>query len=468
MAEPTKEVAVIDPQGTAAFQAMLGDRCSPAIQIMLNDQLWERCTAISVRMSKAEGAIPRHLLQKPEACFAVVCQSMTWKLDPHAVARCTYQTPGGSMGFMGSLCQAILENSGRIKGQIKFEHFGDWDKIQGNFVIAKSSKGNDYPKINWKPADEEGLGVVVSAQVIGEDEPRTFKFLLKQAFPRNSTLWATDPMTQICYTAVRRFASVAAPAIFMGVPFDREEIDDSVGTMVNVTPARPLKVSDAKAGSKGLDDAYKATVGRAAAPAPQETVIEPEPEPEETNVAEEPAQAPEEETPADDVGQDDSGDGSGDQGGGDEDNGFMEPEAEQTQAPAPAPAPVKAAAPPKPAPKAPPAAPPQPRASTPTPAAPKPQTAAAPTPATAMGRTAPATAPPAPAPLTPLTPEDTKKLRGIIEKGVVAASDVISLDALQNKYKIELRRLKITDDEVYGSLIAMLTDKKTHLLNEEG
>lgn len=279
MSEDTQTALPATMQDNAAMRTLIGDRASPAIQIMLNDHLWERCTQIAQRMARAEGAIPRHLLNKPEACFAVVVQSMTWKLDPHAVARCTYQTPGGQLGFFGSLCQAILENSGRIKGQIKFEHFGDWDKIQGKFIIKSSDKGGKYAAPDWKPELEEGLGVVVSAQIHGEEEPRTFSFLLKQAFPRNSTLWATDPKTQICYTAVRRFSSVAAPAIFMGVPFDREDFAES-GQVIEhdatALPARPAKPPTAKAAKNAgasMDREFKETVGEAKT-APQETVIE--------------------------------------------------------------------------------------------------------------------------------------------------------------------------------------------------
>lgn len=273
--------AVIPPTTPAVDLAtLIGDRASPSVLIMLNDKLFDRCTQIAVRMSRAEGSTPKHLINQAEACFAVVCQSMTWKLDPFAVARCTYQTPGGQLGFFGSLCQAILENSGRIKGQIIFEHFGEWEKIQGKFKKQTSQKGHEYAVRDWTDKDEEGLGVIVRAQVIGEAEPRSFRFLLKQAFPRNSTLWATDPMTQICYTAIRRFGSVAAPAIFMGVPFDREEIADA-GTMIDVTPQaqevkRPAKptANAVKKESKAMDDQFKDTVRADTKPKPKETVIE--------------------------------------------------------------------------------------------------------------------------------------------------------------------------------------------------
>lgn len=218
---------------------------SPAMAIMLDDRLFERAKDIAKYLSRAEGFIPGHLLGKPEACFAVVVRSLTWKLDPYAVALATYQTPGGRVGFEGKLCQAILENSGKIVGPVTYEHYGDWSKVQGKYEIRKSAKGNDYAARTWDRADTIGLGVTVRAQVRGEPETRAWSFDLIQAFPLNSTLWALDPKTQICYTAVRRFASVAAPGLLMGVPFEGDLLDP-VTMARDVTPIpaeRPTRAS---------------------------------------------------------------------------------------------------------------------------------------------------------------------------------------------------------------------------------
>jgi hypothetical protein len=209
-----------------------------SLQIFFNDQLFDRCKAVAQYIAKAEGVAPRHLIGKPEACFAVISRALSWRLDPYAVAQATYQTPGGSVGFYGSLCQAIIENSGRLIGGVRFEHYGAWEKLRGKFKIITNDKGGKYAAADWRPEDEIGLGVNVSAQMRGEDERRSMRFDLVQAFPRNSTLWATDPRTQIMYTAVRRFATSTVPALFMGVPFDREDLGDWASGLQDVTPPR--------------------------------------------------------------------------------------------------------------------------------------------------------------------------------------------------------------------------------------
>ncbi len=134
----------------------------------------------------------------------------------------------------------------RFEGGITYEHVGDWSKIQGKFRKQQSSKGNDYMVPAWAEKDEEGVGVIVRGQLKAETTPRELLFELKQAHPRNSTLWALDPKTQICYTAVRRFSSVAAPSIFMGLPFDKEEWDETQHLRdITPAPARPTRVDAA-------------------------------------------------------------------------------------------------------------------------------------------------------------------------------------------------------------------------------
>lgn len=212
---------------------------APGLALMFNEPLYERCKQIAQIMSRANGITPGHLIGQSEACFAVVTRSITWKLDPFSVAQATYQTPGGKVGFEGKLVQAILENSGHLEGGVKFTHFGDWDRIRGKWVKKQGTK-SEYAAQGWKDEDENGLGVVVSAQVKGEKEPRELTVYLRECFPRNSTLWALRPSQQICYTAVRAFANVVAPGLFMGVPFT-SDIEEQ--TMIDVTPVtdRPVR-----------------------------------------------------------------------------------------------------------------------------------------------------------------------------------------------------------------------------------
>lgn len=214
---------------------------SPGLAIFFNDALYNRCKQIALLMSNAEGMMPKHLLKKPEACFAVVSRAIVWRLDPFSVGMCTYQTPNGSIGYMGSLIIAILENSGRLIGPVTFKHEGDWTKVQGKYRIQESPKGGKYPVPTWTQEDAAGLFVIVSGQVKGEVEPRTLKFDLIEAFPLNSPLWATAPSRQICYTSARAFGNIAAASLMLGCPFDVDPTGLGGDNMTDITPPKPQR-----------------------------------------------------------------------------------------------------------------------------------------------------------------------------------------------------------------------------------
>ena len=236
--KPTGLVAAEpDEQYRSALPATM--KMSPGLAIFFNDILYERCKQIAGHMARAEGMMPRHLIGKPEACFAIISRAIVWNLDPHMVAMSTYQTPGGSIGYMGALVQAILENSGRLEGGVSFKHEGDWSKVQGKFKKLTSPKGGMYPSPTWTEEDAAGLHVIVSAKIKGELEPRTLRVDLNEAFPLNSPLWATAPNRQICYLAVRAFANLVVPSLMYGVPFDVDPVGFYGEPMTDITPPKP-------------------------------------------------------------------------------------------------------------------------------------------------------------------------------------------------------------------------------------
>lgn len=265
---------------------------SPALAIMLNERLFNQVKRIAQYMAAARGVTPPHLIGCEEACFAVALNSIVWKLNPYMVAASTYQTPGGRIGYEGKLVQAIIENSGKVRGRVRFTHYGPWEKIQQRFKMARSAKGNEYPVPAWEPKDEPGVGVNVQCDVISEAEPRTFNFDLVQAYPRNSTLWATDPKTQICYTAVRRFANTALPGLMMGVPewSDEHQMRDITPPAGSMMP-RELEPEPTRASTRNASRAAPAK------PAPTVTDVE-----EETEQQQEQEQEQEQEQTGSDAG----------------------------------------------------------------------------------------------------------------------------------------------------------------------
>jgi len=242
MDTPNLPAAPVAGGALLRLQEAVGAGVAPALAIMLDESLFAQVQKIASIMAKADGFVPAHLVGKPDVCFAVATRSLVWRLDPFAVAQSTYKpTEDGKISYEAKLVQAIIEQSGRLVGGFTREYYGDgWNKVQGKFRIIEKEKeykskyqgGQSYKKMirvqerAWTDEDEDGLGVRVSVQIRGEDKPREVELDLRQAHPRNSTLWVTDPKTQLYYRAVRMLGNVACPSLLMGVPFMGEEPAD--------------------------------------------------------------------------------------------------------------------------------------------------------------------------------------------------------------------------------------------------
>lgn len=217
-------------------------KMSTGLAIFMKPSLYSHCKSVALRMSEANGVIGPHLIGQPSACMAILSRAITWNLDPFAVAQCTYAVKG-KVGYEGKLVQAILENSGQLEGPIKYEFFGDWDKLRGKFkMVGAVGSGERKPQQLWTDDDEAGLGLRVSAQVKGEATRREEEFFLAEMWPRNSTLWIIRPKQQMIYASIRAFSNIAVPGILMGIPFD---VDPSglgeSGEMRDITPVAPKR-----------------------------------------------------------------------------------------------------------------------------------------------------------------------------------------------------------------------------------
>lgn len=210
-------------------------------ELIFNDHAFARLEKVASLMASGKATIPQHLRGSPGDCFAILLQAARWQMDPYAVAQKTHLI-NGVMGYEAQLVAAVINQSRLIAGRFTFEWFGPWEKVIGKFEIRKGDKG-EYRVPGWKMADEEGVGIHVSATLHGETEPRTLTLLLAQARTRNSTLWADDPKQQLAYLAQKRWARLYAPDVIMGV-YTADELDTpTVRDMGTVTPEPPAASS---------------------------------------------------------------------------------------------------------------------------------------------------------------------------------------------------------------------------------
>ena len=205
-----------------------------SVSLLMDMASMDRLERIADLMASGKTTVPQHLRGSKGDCFAIAMQSMTWGMNPFAVAQKTHLV-NGVLGYEAQLVAAVINNSGLVADRFRFDWFGPWEKVVGKFEIKRSDKG-EYRAPGWKLADEEGCGIRVSATLRGESEPRVLELLLAQARTRNSTLWADDPKQQLAYLAQKRWARLFAPDVILGV-YSPDEFEDAGRPPVHMGPA---------------------------------------------------------------------------------------------------------------------------------------------------------------------------------------------------------------------------------------
>ncbi|MGM8373426.1 RecT family recombinase [Enterobacter hormaechei subsp. steigerwaltii] len=174
-------------------------------------------------MAQGTATVPKHLQGNQADCMAVAMQAAQWQMNPFAVAQKTHLI-NGVLGYEAQLVNAVISRSGVLASRFEYEWYGPWEKVVGKFHIRKGEKG-EYRVPGWTMADEAGIGIIISATLKGEEQPRELDLLLAQARTRNSTLWADDPRQQLAYLAVKRWARLFCPDVILGV-YTPDELDD--------------------------------------------------------------------------------------------------------------------------------------------------------------------------------------------------------------------------------------------------
>ncbi|KAL8195943.1 UNVERIFIED_CONTAM: hypothetical protein K2H54_000295 [Gekko kuhli] len=96
-------------------------------------------------------------------------EALQWGMNPFPVAQKTHLVKG-VLGYEAQLVNAVVVNSGAIKGRFEYEFFGPWEKVVGKFrEVTDKDRGTTYRIPNWSFADEKGCGVYVRAELANGD-----------------------------------------------------------------------------------------------------------------------------------------------------------------------------------------------------------------------------------------------------------------------------------------------------------
>ncbi|MBO7330072.1 MAG: recombinase RecT [Lentisphaeria bacterium] len=191
-------------------------------EMIFDDAKFERMNQLAKMMASGKCAIPRHLQGNPGDCFAIIAQAAQWKMNPFVVAQKTHVV-NGALGYEAQLINAVVTSMNVISDRFRYEYVGNWD---------------EYRKSGFAKTAEMGCGVNVGATLRGETEVRWLPMPLgmEQVKTRNSPLWATNPMQQLAYLAVKYWTRLYAPDAILGV-YSVDELAEGVAEPVNITPS---------------------------------------------------------------------------------------------------------------------------------------------------------------------------------------------------------------------------------------
>ncbi|HHQ4678311.1 TPA: RecT family recombinase [Aeromonas veronii] len=197
------------------------------LSLMMNMDFMASIDKMAAMMASGKATVPQHLRGNQADCFAICLQAVQWGMNPFPVAQKTHLV-NGTLGYEAQLVNAVVVNSGVIKGRFDYEFFGPWERVIGKFKEVQSKdpdkKGAVYRVPDWSFADEKGCGVKVIA-ALANGQVREVELLLQQARTRNSTLWADDPKQQLAYLGVKRWARLYTPDVILGV-YSVDELEE--------------------------------------------------------------------------------------------------------------------------------------------------------------------------------------------------------------------------------------------------
>ena len=177
-------------------------------------------------------------------CYALQQLAFQWEMNPVLLAPGIYKAAADApLSLEGKIVKTLIDKYAPVRdGFVKDEYFGDWDRILGKFETRTSRTKTDkygnpsvYKVPAWKPEDEEGLGIRLTAE-LRSGHTVVYELRLTQCLTRNSTLWAEDPQLQIFYRAIARFARKYFPGLLGGLYIKEEIIDEHNTEIIDITP----------------------------------------------------------------------------------------------------------------------------------------------------------------------------------------------------------------------------------------
>ncbi|GAC1664425.1 MAG: hypothetical protein PVS3B2_00020 [Candidatus Dormibacteraceae bacterium] len=199
------------------FERLLQKTFSPR-EILDGDSL-DKMMRIAEQLARSALSVPKHLRDNVGDCLAIVTQAMLWNMNPFAVAQKTHLV-NGTLGYEAQLVNAVLQNSGAVRGLPQYEYRGE-----GNGLECR---------VGFVPRGE--------TQVVFGEWLRSGDITTK-----NSPLWKTNPRQQLGYLQIKNWARAFVPGAILGV-YTVDELEDNLmgrdAPTVDAPPPGPRRKSE--------------------------------------------------------------------------------------------------------------------------------------------------------------------------------------------------------------------------------
>lgn len=160
---------------------------------LLQDENFDKLWRMAEALANSALSVPKELKGNIGDCLAIVTQAMIWGLNPFAVAQKAHVI-NGKLGYEAQLVNAVVMQSGAIRGSFRYEY--DGDRCRVGAVLRGESE------ITWG----EWLSAA-SVQV------------------KNSPLWKVNPKQQMGYLQVKNWTRAFCPGALLGI-YTADELED--------------------------------------------------------------------------------------------------------------------------------------------------------------------------------------------------------------------------------------------------
>lgn len=165
---------------------------------LLQDENFDKLWRMAEALANSALSVPKELKGNIGDCLAIVTQAMIWGLNPFAVAQKAHVI-NGKLGYEAQLVNAVVMQSGAIRGSFSYEYEGDRCRV-GAVLRGET-------QITWG----EWLSAA-SVQV------------------KNSPLWKVNPKQQMGYLQVKNWTRAFCPGALLGI-YTADELQEMDGAM---------------------------------------------------------------------------------------------------------------------------------------------------------------------------------------------------------------------------------------------